>query len=109
VQLSYVIVQRVLLTGSLYGLLYYLIFVTTGRRAHAPLLVAYGLLTAFELWDALVARPDRVVVMRWRTDLAGPVAGPAWRLPANAAFLILPPVVASLFFLRIARHAEERS
>lgn len=108
-QLTYTVLQRLLLAGSLFGLLYYLVFVTSGKRALVPLAVAYALLAVLELYDVFVRAPDHVIISRWRTDIGGPLDVPSWLRISNAALLILPPVVASLWYLRLARHIDDRS
>ena len=108
-QLTYAIVQRLLLVASLFLLLYYLLYAASGRRFHRPLLAAYAALALFELWGIFAQQPAAVLVTRWRVDIAYGAEAPAWFLPVQFAVLILPPVVASVAYLRLAREAHDAS
>lgn len=105
VQLTYVHVQRLLVAVSLVGLLYYLLFLLTGRRTLVALWVVYGLWFASQVYNVSAGVPDGVSVFRWRTDLHYAIARPAaWSL--LGLVIVVPPIVAALSLLRVYRRVE---
>ncbi|HWG92136.1 MAG TPA: hypothetical protein VNZ52_14900, partial [Candidatus Thermoplasmatota archaeon] len=109
VQLTYAHLSRVLLVLSLVGLMYYLLYLVTGK-GRLPLVIAYyaayyGLL----LYMLVASAPDAVQVGNWRT-----VEVPSRPLPrvfsaVSSAALLLPPVLGALAAFRVFFVVEDRS
>lgn len=100
VQLTYVHLQRLLLAVSLAALMYYLLYLQTGRRYLAHLCVVYGLWWTAQVYAVVVGAPDAVELHRWRTDLAYTVARPAW-VESLQVLIVVPPVLGALALLRV--------
>lgn len=101
VQIAYVVVQRVLLAISLVGLMYYLLYVFSGRSYLVPLVAAYTVFALLSIYTVLAREPQGVLLWDWRTDLdyAKTISG-AFDL-ANFVFILLPPVLGSLALWRL--------
>lgn len=102
IQLTYVFVQRLLLALSLVGLMYYLLYLQTGRSYLLPLIVVYALYYVTQMYVISAGGAIAVESFAWRTDLvyATPVS-PAWDLAS--LLVVLPPVIAALATLRVYR------
>lgn len=101
VQLSYVILQRMLLALSLVGLMYYLFYLFRGK-GYLPFLVAmYGTYAAFQIYTVLRGQPDGIDLWRWRTDLHYTVANPPVFQLVNLVFIIILPVGGALALWRL--------
>ena len=108
VQLTYVILQRLLLALSLVGLMYYLLYLFKGQ-GHLPLLAgAYFLYAAFQIYTVFYAQPVDVAVGRWRTDLQNAVASPAWFQLSNLVFIVLVPLAGALALWMLYPKVETR-
>lgn len=105
---TYVYVQRLLLALSLIGLMYYLVYLQTGRGRLVLLTVVYGLWWASQIFAVTVGVPSDVGVYRWRTDLVYSVERPP-ALELLQLFIVLPPVVGSLALLRVYRRVGTRT
>lgn len=104
-QLAYVVLQRLLLAISLVGLMYYLLYLQTGRRAFWPLVAVYATYWVLTVYSITARQPTGVDVHGWRTDLAYAVTlHPAWEL--LPLVIAVPPVVAALGLLRLYRRVE---
>lgn len=109
VQTTYVVAQRLLLAGSMVGLMGYLLFLFRGRTHLVALGIVYGAFYAFQLWSVFARGPDGVVVSRWRTDFTYERTLPAWEGLITLLVLVVPPVVGSLAYLRLAARVPSRS
>jgi hypothetical protein len=107
--LTYVIVQRLLLAGSLVGLMYYLVYLLTGRDILLPLVAFYGAYYAFQIYTVMAGAPTGVDVYRWRTDLAYSAESPSWWQLINLVAIILPPVIGCARLLRVGGKLDDRS
>jgi hypothetical protein len=101
-QLSYTVVQRLLLAASLYGLLYYLSFLLVGRVWPRTLAVAYGLYFLLSAYSVFASNPQGVHVGQWRTDLAYASSVPLWTSAANLVFILVPILGGTLAGLAVA-------
>lgn len=108
-QVTYAVVQRLLLSASMVGLMAYLLYLFRGRTRLVPLTLVYGAFYAFQLWTIFARDPTDVLVSRWRTDLAYAGALPGWTDLVTFLVLVLPPVVGSVAYLRLARRVPSRS
>lgn len=104
-QMTYVYLQRLLLALSLVGLMYYLVYLQTGKSYLVPLTVLYSFYLATQLYVLSTRTPIAVESYHWRTDLvyAAPVS-PAWEL-ANL-MIVVPPIVGALMMLRVFRRVD---
>ena len=104
-QVTYVVLQRLLLVIALVGLLHYLLVLVRGRAPLLALIVFYGLYLVYLVATVYRNEPVGVYVGDWRTDLeyARPVAEPG--LPDLVSFLLLivPPVGLSIAAVVVAR------
>lgn len=107
--LTYALVQRLLLSVSLVGLMYYLLYLLRGDGHLRALMLAYGGFYAFQVYTILAGTPVGVELYRWRTDLAYATPGPAWWPLVNLVFIVLPPVVACGTLLGLFHRVPERS
>lgn len=107
-QLTYVLLQRLLLALSLVGLMHYLLFLHTGRNHLVPLAVFYGLYWMSQVYVVLAREPMGVGMFGWRTDLlyARPELPGAQLL--NLA-IVLPPILGALALLRLYPRVEGRT
>lgn len=110
VQLVYAHVQRLLLAGSLVGLLYYLTYLLTGRDWLVPIAAFYALYYALLEYSLVAGSPNGVYVGDWRTDLTYARTGGATALRAALALmLIVPPVAGSLAYFRLFFRVKSRA
>lgn len=109
VQLTYLIMQRLAVCASLLGLMAFLSFLYTGQARVPVLAGAYVLVAAYLLYVITAAAPEGVLVGRWRSDVANAATLPRSLDVASLLFILLPPIVASLLYLRLARRVETRS
>lgn len=105
IQLTYVYVQRLLLAVSLVGLMYYLMFLHTGRSYLVPLGVVYGLVFAAQIYSISVRKAIGVESFGWRTDIVWANPEPAL-LRLALLLIVVPPIVGALMMLRIYRRVE---
>jgi hypothetical protein len=109
-QLVYAVIQRLLLSVSLIGLMFYLLYLLTGRgwfTVLAPYYAAYFLFIVYTMYNG---EPQGVEVGEWRTDLAYAQPNPPLVGLINFVLLVIPPVAASLaYFFRFIRKAGDRA
>lgn len=109
VQVTNTYLQRLLLAVSLVGLMYYLLFLLTGKDLLKPLAVGYAAYYVFQVAAVAYGQPEGVYVGAWRADLEYAAALPGWVSLANFAALVLPPVVGALAYFRLYFHVHDRS
>lgn len=109
VQTTYVVVQRLLLSGSMFGLMAYLLYLFRGRMHLVTLALVYGAFYAFQLWTVFSREPTGVLLSRWRTDLTYASSAPAWADLVTFLVVVLPPVVGCLAYLRLLARVGDRS
>lgn len=108
-QLVYSLVQRLLLSVSLVGLMYYLLFLLTSRDWLRVLVVFYTLYFLVLVYSLYSSGPASVYVGSWRTDLQPTQANPIAFAVVNFVMLVVPPVAAALaYFFRFYRRASGR-
>jgi hypothetical protein len=100
-QLSYVVIQRMLLALSLVGLMYYLLYLFRGKGHLVPLLVGYGVYAAVQVYTVVYGQADGVELFRWRTDLHYAMQVPAVFQLVNVLFIIVLPLGGSLALWRL--------
>ena len=109
-QVVYSIVQRLLLCVSLVGLMYYLLYLLSGRDWLAVLVAYYSTYFLFVVYIMYSGEPQGVHVGAWRTDLDYTRDNAATYGLANFLLLVLPPVVAALaYFFRFFFRSDERA
>ena len=108
VQLTYVILQRILLAVSLVGLMYYLLYLFKGDGHLVLLSGAYLAYAAFQIHSVMLGEPRGVDVGRWRTDLEYAVRVPRAFQLVNLVFLVLVPLGGSLALWRLFPQVETR-
>lgn len=106
---AYVVVQRLLLSASLVGLMAYLLYLFRGRQHLVALSVFYALFFAFQLWTVFAQEPSGVLVSRWRTDLVYTASVPAWTGLVTLVVVVLPALIGSLAYLRFLGRVPTRS
>lgn len=107
-QLTYAYLQRLLLAVSLVGLLYYLIYLLTGKDLLLAIGAYYGAFYMLLTYSLARGEPTGVLVGSWRVDLVYAAAPePILRL-VNFAMLVLPPVIGSLLYFRLFFKVKER-
>jgi hypothetical protein len=105
-QSTYAILQRLLLAGSLFGLVFYLLVLVRGRAPFRGLLVFYGAFAVLLVGMVYANDPVGVYVGEWRTDLEYAHESPPWLGLLNAAWLILPPVGLSIAAVVVSHRLE---
>lgn len=100
-QLTYAMVSRLLLAGSLFGLMAYMVYLFTGRMRLGLLGAFYAAFYLLLLASVVTARPDGLEYARWRIDVHYAVTPPAPLLLLQFAALVLPPVAAALSYFRL--------
>lgn len=105
IQLTYLFVQRLLLAVSLVGLMYYLLFLQTGRSYLPPLAVVYGLFFAAQLYSLSARTAIGVESYGWRTDVVWATPEPVL-LRLSLLLIVIPPIVGALMMLRIYRRVQ---
>lgn len=101
--------QRLLLTISLVGLMYYLLYLLTGRDLFVPLAVAYGAYFLLLTYTFFAGDPSGLFVGDWRTDVTFSQPTNRFNGILTLAFVILPPVVASLAYFRLFFRMDDAS
>lgn len=105
---SYVFVQRLLLSLSLVGLMQYLLYLHTGREWVWHLAVFYGVYYVSQVYLVLSRDPIGVASFGWRTDLVyASTAAPIWELAG--LMIIVPPILGALALVRVYRRVEGRT
>lgn len=104
-QLTYVYLQRLLLAVSLVGLLYYLVYLQTGKGWLIPLIVVYGLYFVAQVFNLSVREAVGVESFGWRTDIQWATAEPPV-FALISLIIIVPPIVGALMMLRVYRRVE---
>ena len=110
VALTYV--NILLICIALWGLLYYLVYLFTGRqRSLIPLAIFYVLYFVLLVYFITASDPARVEITRWTTGLvyAHPITGPFFSL--LLVLLVFPQIVASLAYFTLffrVREATQR-
>lgn len=104
-QMTYGVVQRVLLAVSLAGLLAYLLFVLTGRMRVPLVATYYALYLAVSLYSFNWGHPVALHEGAWRVDLDFARRPPPAVELLMFALLIGPPVVACLAYGAQVRRA----
>lgn len=100
IQLTYVLVQRLLLALSLVGLMFYLIYLQTGRDALLPLAIVYAAYYASQVYIVVARAPIGVESFGWRTDLVyANASSPLWE--SLSLLIVVPPVIGALSLLRV--------
>lgn len=100
-QVTYALVQRLLLSISLLGLMGYLLYLLTGRHHLLPLLACYGAFFALQVYSVNAGHPAAVYVGDWRTDLVYATPAPRALQVLNFAWLVGPPVAGALAYFRL--------
>lgn len=92
---------------SLAALVYYLLYLFTGRRRWVIPIVALYVLTGIAglLYDAR-RQPVAILDTDWRTDVVYAVPPDAMR-PTFAAILLLPPILGGLAYAGLSRRARD--
>jgi hypothetical protein len=108
-QTSEALLQRLLLAASLVGLMGYMLYVLSGRTRVVPLGAVYAAYFVWLVYGLVQQEPIAVASYRWRTDLV--YAKPPNPVGEVASFLliVLPPVVASVAYLRLLPNAPSVS
>lgn len=92
-----------LLCGGVWGLVYHLVYLFTGRREAAiPLAILYGAVALLFFW-ATFSQPRAVVIGRWLIEVDD--SSPVYR----AVYLLvgLPPILASFAYVRLLPRLRE--
>ena len=100
--------QAIALCIGLWGLMYYVAFILTGRRGFLPLLaVFYALYYGAILFYLTLGKPIALAADAWRARIAyeSPVVSGA----VGTLLLVLPPLVASATYLLVLVKAKELS
>lgn len=98
--------QAVALCIGLWGLMYYVAFILTGRRAFLPVLaVFYALYYGAIVFYLTLGKPVAVAAEAWRARIA--YESPAVTAAAGTLLLVLPPLVASATYLLVLVKAKE--
>lgn len=104
-QLSYVLLQRLLLSLSLVGLMYYLIYLQTGRDSAVTLFIVYAVYFASQVYALTARTPVGIESFGWRTevrfDREMPAVWQLWNL-----MIVLPPTIGALMMLRVYRRVD---
>lgn len=108
-QMADSILQRGLLALSLVGLMAYLLYVLTGRTRILLLSSVYTLYFLFLMGTLVTQQPTDVSVLRWRTDLAYARPPAVWSQGVSILFILVPPVLASIAYLRLLPSVQDRS
>lgn len=107
-QLAYVLIQRLLLAISLVGLMYYLLYLQTGRDHLLALVAVYAFYYVVAVYSVVARGPIGVESFGWRTDLVfARSLPPAWGL--QNLLIVAPPVIGSLLLLRVYKRVEGRT
>lgn len=101
VQLTYALLQRLLLAVAMLGLMSYLLFLLTGRGFLAPLAAIYLGYYVFQVYTVFAGEPSGVLVAHWRTDLAYAATLPPVFGLVNLVWVVAPPVVGALLYFRL--------
>lgn len=107
---AFTFIALLVLCVALWGLLYYLVYLFTGRRrAWIPLAGFYLAAGAFLVWYILAQQPDGIVVNRWSVALhyAAPITGPVQA--ALVAIIILPQFLGALAYLTLYFKVSDRT
>lgn len=108
-QLTYTLAQRLLLSIALVGLMYYFVYLLTGR-SRIPLLVAfYSFFLAYQVYTIMRGRPEGVAVTAWRTDLDYAVASPPVLSLVTFLWLVVPPVLGAAGLFHLHRSVPDRA
>lgn len=98
--------QAVALCIGLWGLMYYVAFILTGRRGFLPLLaVFYALYYGAIVFYLTLGKPIAVAAEAWRARIA--YESPVVSAAAGTLLLVLPPLVASATYLLVLLKAKE--
>ena len=104
-QLTYVFLQRLLLSLSLVGLMYYLIYLQTGKDTALALVLVYAIYFASQVYSLTARAPLGIDSFGWRTEIRWdrdmPAVWQAWNL-----LIVIPPTVGALMMLRVYRRVE---
>ncbi|MHB8606422.1 MAG: hypothetical protein ACYDCK_14340 [Thermoplasmatota archaeon] len=109
VETTWAVFERLLLAVSLFGLLYYMAYVLTGREFTRTLGVFYGAYFVFLLYSMLAGTPDGVAVYTWRTDLHYATPAPPAMTAVNGVWLLLPPIAAAVGLFSLAFRVSDRT
>jgi hypothetical protein len=104
-QVTYIVLQRLLLAVALVGLVYYLLVLVRGRARLRVLIGIYAAYFVYLVANVYLSEPVGVFVGGWRTDLvyARPSTGPGIPELLGLLVLILPTVGLSIAALVVAR------
>ncbi|MHB1260672.1 MAG: hypothetical protein ACYC2H_03040 [Thermoplasmatota archaeon] len=102
-QVTYGILQRILLAAALFGLMHYLLVLVRGRAPAFGLAAFYGAFALLLVGTLRANEPIGVYVGDWRTDLEFAHTGPVWVALLTLVWLIVPPVGLSIVALVAAR------
>jgi hypothetical protein len=105
-QLAYVIVQRLLLAVSMIGLMYYIVYLVSGRRILLPLAILYLCFWLMQIYVVFLGSPDGIDVYRWRTDLHYTATTPSIFSLIDLVVIVLPPVIGAALLLRLYKRVE---
>lgn len=93
--------QRLLLCVSMIGLMHYLLFLITGRDLLRPIVVVYAAYFFLLTYGLLQQRAEGLFIGAWRTDLVFANPDVPWLRFVSLGAILLPPVVCSLWYLRL--------
>lgn len=108
VHVTYIYVQRLLLALSLIALMYYLVYLQTGRNRLVLFTALYGFWWISQIYVTALGQPSAVGVFRWRTDLVYAVERPPV-LELLQLLIVVPPVLGALALLRVYRRVGTRT
>lgn len=104
-QMTYLFVQRLLLAASLVCLMYYLVYLQSGRQALVPLLALYSLYFVLQVYILSARDPIGVQSYGWRTEVVYAQNEIRWG-PATNLLIVVPPVIGALMLFRVYRRVE---
>ena len=107
VAIAFHYMQMIALCIGLWGLVYYVAFLFTGKRGLLlPLAIFYSLYYAVLLFIVTLGRPSNVVIETWRSGVE--YAQPFLEAWSTALLLVLPAVVAVGTYLLLYFQSESR-
>lgn len=100
--------QAVALCIGLWGLMYYVAYILTGRRSFLTLLaIFYALYYGAVTFYLTLGKPIALAAEQWRARIA--YENPVLSAAAGTLLLVLPPLVASATYLLVLVKAKEMS
>lgn len=108
-QVSYIVMQRILLAVALVGLLHYLLVLVGGRSPLVLLVAVYSVYLVYLVATVYRNVPTGVFVGDWRTDLeyARPTPSPSLADLVSFLLLVVPTVGLSIAAIVVARRLPQ--